>query len=182
MSDSLFVFKVIIAGDSGVGKTAAVARFVDGRFVSNTKSTIGVDFSLKNVNLPLDSDSKSTIQVALQIWDVAGESRFRSILPYYIAGTQGLILAFDSTAPATLGHLNEWLEVINLYLNEKIPTILIATKTDLPQKTIDQINVKEFMNQNDIKSFFHTSSLNGENINNAFRALTEIIARSKGLS
>ena len=180
MSESLYVFKVIIAGDSGVGKTAAVSRFVDGRFISNTKSTIGVDFSLKNVNLDLDS-SKSEVQVALQIWDVAGESRFRSILPYYIAGTQGLILAFDGTAPPTLDRLNEWLEVIGLYLSEKIPMILISTKNDL-NPNINHDAVKSFMGQHEVLEYFATSSLSGENINTAFRALTELIARSKGLS
>lgn len=179
MNDSLFVFKVIIAGNSGVGKTAAVSRFVDGKFISNTKSTIGVDFSLKNVNLGLDSD-RSEIQVALQIWDVAGESRFRSILPYYIAGTQGLILAFDCTDPPTLPHLNEWLEVIDLYLQEKISLILISTKHDLNPK-IDEAELKKFMNMHSIHDYYPTSSLNGENINNAFRRLTELIAESKGL-
>ena len=179
MSESLYVFKVIIAGDSGVGKTAAVSRFVDGRFVSNTKSTIGVDFSLKNVNLDLDS-SKSEVQVALQIWDVAGESRFRSILPYYIAGTQGLILAFDGTNPATLDRLNEWLEVIGLYLSEKIPMILISTKNDLDTK-INQDAVKLFMNNQGVSDYYATSSLSGENINTAFRSLTQLIAKSKGL-
>ncbi|OLS22848.1 MAG: Transforming protein p29 precursor [Candidatus Heimdallarchaeota archaeon LC_3] len=179
MSESLYVFKVIIAGDSGVGKTAAVSRFVDGRFVSNTKSTIGVDFSLKNVNI--DVDSQKEAQIALQIWDVAGESRFRSILPYYIAGTQGLILAFDGSAPPTLDRLNEWLEVIGLYLSEKIPMILISTKNDL-SPNINHDAIKSFMGKHDIINYFATSSLSGENINTAFRSLTELIAKSKGLS
>ena len=178
MSESLFVFKVIIAGDSGVGKTAAVSRFVDGRFVTNTKSTIGVDFSLKNVNISLDSQKEA--QIALQIWDVAGESRFRSILPYYIAGTQGLILAFDGTVGSTLERLNEWLEVIGLYLSEKIPMILISTKNDL-NPSINHDAVKLFMNKHEIIDYYPTSSLSGENINTAFRSLTELIARSRGL-
>lgn len=178
MSESLFVFKVIIAGDSGVGKTAAVSRFVDGRFVSNTKSTIGVDFSLKNVNIGLESQKEA--QIALQIWDVAGESRFRSILPYYIAGTQGLILAFDGTAMMTLDRLNEWLEVIGLYLTEKIPMILISTKNDL-SPTIDDSGVKAFMEKHGVSEYFTTSSLSGENINTAFRSLTGLIAKAKGL-
>ena len=98
-SDSLYVFKVIVAGNSGVGKTCLVQRFIDKRFNEGTKATIGVDFSLKNVTLDEEQLGSS---VALQIWDMAGENRFRSILPYYIAGTQGLILAFDSTNPPTL--------------------------------------------------------------------------------
>ena len=179
MNDSLFVFKVIIAGNSGVGKTAAVSRFVDGKFFSNTKSTIGVDFSLKNINLGLNSDH-SEVQVALQIWDVAGESRFRSILPYYIAGTQGLILAFDSTEPSSLPHLYEWLEVIDLYLQEKISIVLISTKHDLQSK-INENELKKFMEAHSIRDYYPTSSLNGGNINNAFRRLTELIAEAKGL-
>ncbi len=177
MSESLYVFKVIIAGNSGVGKTALVQRFVDGRFIADTKATIGVDFSLKNVNLQYPNLESS---IALQIWDMAGENRFRSILPYYIAGTQGLILAFSADKRDTLGYLNEWLEVVNLYLTEKIPIILISTKNDLAQGGSKE-DIDEFMKQNNISNYVETSALNGQNVNEAFRLLTELIAKEKNL-
>lgn len=178
-AESLYVFKVIVAGNSGVGKTALVQRFVDGRFHADTKATIGVDFSLKNVNLEYPELQSS---VALQIWDMAGENRFRSILPYYIAGTQGLILAFSGEKRETLGYLSEWLEVVNLYLAEKIPIVLISTKNDLEEsKNTPQQDIDTFMDQNGIKHFLPTSALNGQNVNDAFQRLTELIAKEKGL-
>ena len=113
---------------------------------------------------------------------MAGENRFRSILPYYIAGTQGLLLAFDSTNPPTLDYLNEWLEVVNLYLTEKIPVILISTKHDLPEsnKTSNEA-IEAFKEKNDIQGYLSTSSLEGTGVADAFRNLTELIAREKGL-
>ena len=178
MSENLYVFKVIIAGNSGVGKTALVQRFVDGRFIPDTKATIGVDFSLKNVNLQYPELESA---VALQIWDMAGENRFRSILPYYIAGTQGLILAFAANDNETLNYLNEWLEVVNIYLTEKIPIILISTKNDLVENQDESDAVTDFMKQNKIDNYILTSALNGQNVNEAFQILTELIARDKSL-
>lgn len=178
MSENLYVFKVIIAGNSGVGKTALVQRFVDGRFIPDTKATIGVDFSLKNVNLEYPELESA---VALQIWDMAGENRFRSILPYYIAGTQGLILAFAADNNDTLSYLSEWLEVVNLYLTEKIPIILISTKNDLVKEDENKSAIDEFMAQNNVQSFVKTSAKSGENVSESFQVLTELIARDKGL-
>lgn len=178
-SDSLYVFKVIVAGNSGVGKTCLVQRFIDKRFNEGTKATIGVDFSLKNVTLDEEQLGSS---VALQIWDMAGENRFRSILPYYIAGTQGLILAFDSTNPPTLTYLNEWLEVVDLYLTEKIPVILISTKHDLPgSNNTAEEDIESFKKQNGISYYIKTSSKEGTGVDSAFEKLTQLIAKEKGL-
>lgn len=177
--ESLYVFKVIVAGNSGVGKTCLVQRFIDNRFHADTKATIGVDFSLKNVNL---DDPSLGSSIALQIWDMAGENRFRSILPYYIAGTQGLILAFDPTKPPTLEYLNEWLEVVNLYLTEKTPVLLISTKHDLPESSNTKMeDIENFKDKNGIIDYIKTSSLDGTGVNEAFRKLTEHIAKDKGL-
>ena len=98
----------------------------------------------------------------------------------YIAGTQGLILAFSADKRDTLGYLNEWLEVVNLYLTEKIPIILISTKNDLAQGgSKEEIDV--FMKQNSINHYVETSALNGQNVNEAFKLLTELIAKEKNL-
>jgi Ras-related protein Rab-1A len=175
--DSLYVFKVIVAGPSQVGKTCLVQRFVDGVFLPDTKSTIGVDFSLKNVSLE-DPDLGLTERVALQIWDMAGEERFRSILPYYIAGTQGIILVFDITNPESLGSLGEWIEVIKTYLPGNIPMVLLSAKNDLEPKVTDE-NVQEFLTNSSVPLYFKTSSYNGDNVNEAFTQLTKMIAKGR---
>ena len=178
--ENLHVFKILIAGDSGVGKTTAVTRYVDGIFLKDTQFTIGVDFSLKNIELVLDSVSKKNLQVVLQIWDVAGESRFRNIIPYYFSGTQGIVLTFDCTNPSTLGSLNEWLDIIHKYYHAKLPIILISTKHDL-KSNINIDELKEFQKLHDIEDYYPTSSLNGDNINIAFNRLAELIAESMRL-
>ena len=132
---------------------------------------------MKNVNLQYPNLESS---IALQIWDMEGENRFRSILHYYIAGTQGLILAFAADKRDTLGYLNEWLEVVNLYLTEKIPIILISTKSDLAHGG-SKDEIESFMKQNNIQHFIETSALNGQNVNEAFKLLTELIAKEKNL-
>ena len=173
--ENLHVFKILIAGNSGVGKTTAVTRYVDGIFLKDTQFTIGVDFSLKNIELSLDSVSKKNLQVVLQIWDVAGESRFRNIIPYYFSGTQGIILAFDCTDPSTLSSLYDWLDIIHKYYPSKLPSVLMSTKNDL-KSNIDIDELRKFQALHNIHNYYSTSSLNGENINTAFNRLAELIA------
>ena len=174
MEDNLYVFKVIIAGPSQVGKTCLVQRFVDGVFLPDTKSTIGVDFSLKNVSL----EDLGSERIALQIWDMAGEERFRNILPYYIAGTQGIILVFDITNPSSLEALDEWIDVIKSFLPGDVPMILLAAKCDLDQ-VVPEETIQEFRDRASIKFYFQTSSYNGENVNDAFTELTKMIAKGR---
>ena len=175
MSNTNYIFKVLIAGTTGVGKTTAVTRFVDEKFTADTTATIGVNFCVKLVTLGLGQNNKYQLPVTLQIWDIAGENRFRSILPYYITNTQGVILTFDSTNASTLTHLHEWMEVIKLFLDNETPFILISTKHDLTS-SINKIEVNQFMNKYDIKYYYPTSSLTGENINEAFYCIAKLIA------
>ena len=110
------VFKILVVGEKNVGKTTLIRRYVDGKFMDVTMATIGVDFSLKTVFLgkkPEDEDEENGKKAVLQIWDIAGENRFRAILPSYIMGTEGVILAFDATDVKTLEKLSEWIEIIN---------------------------------------------------------------------
>lgn len=172
--EDLYVFKVIVAGPSSVGKTCLVQRFVDNRFVKDTKSTIGVDFSLKNVEM-----EDETRRVALQIWDMAGEKRFHDVLPYYIAGTQGIILAFDSTNEATLDSLGEWIQVIKSILPEKVPMTLISTKHDLDDNRIEKAKLDAFIKENEIDEYQPTSSVSGHNVQLVFMNLTKLITAGK---
>ena len=169
------IFKVAIIGEIAVGKTTALARFVSGRFVSDTRSTIGVDFSLKHLIFNLDDSNNIETEITLQIWDIAGESRFRELLPYYVTGIKGIILTFDSTSMKTLDSLHDWITVINKHLElDNMPLILISTKHDL-ESNVDKEAVKKFCDQYQIFDYFQTSSVTGKNVEAVFRKLSDLI-------
>ncbi|MHA1982875.1 MAG: Rab family GTPase [Candidatus Hodarchaeales archaeon] len=169
------ILKIMVIGDFNVGKTTAIARFVDRRFVSDTRSTIGVDFSLKHMKINLDESDTNIISVALQIWDVAGEQKFREILPYYIQGTRGLILVFDDNK--TLESLNEWIRIIGNHLNINLtPKVIISTKQDL-EPEINMSEVANFMKKHNITDYFKTSSKTGSNIDQVFEKLGLLILK-----
>ena len=102
-----YVFKIIIAGDTGVGKTSLVRRYVDNEFIPSKKATIGIDYFLKNIKL--DYPGLETTSVALQIWDLAGEEKYRSFLPAYIPGTNGLLFVYSEDVKKSFNYLNDFL-------------------------------------------------------------------------
>lgn len=131
-SDSDFIAKVIIIGDSGVGKTNLLTKFCDGVFKDSYVATIGVDFKLKTVNF---DQSK----VKLQIWDTAGQERFRNITQTYYNGAAGIILAYAINNKQTFKSIGSWIKQIEGNTNENVSKILIALKADLQdQREVEQ--------------------------------------------
>ncbi len=179
-----FVYKIVLAGPSGVGKTCLCNRFVDGVFTARTKRTLGVDFALKNVTLPADDpDNPSSFdrQITLQLWDFAGEDRFRSVLPLYISGTQAVMLSFDLTRPETLEGLKEWLNVLGTHLQDDTPIILIGMKKDLEKEVSDEAIQDLVQAKTAIVHFIPTSSASGDGVEEAFWTVTrEIVTRKIG--
>lgn len=177
MSIKKLVFKILVVGERNVGKTALIRRYVDGRFLQDTMATIGVDFSLKTVQL---KDSKKDF--VLQIWDIAGESRFRAILPSYIMGTEVIVLTFDSTDITSLEKLPDWIEIIDKYSQKKLEYILISTKSDLNLFNKPKLikNLKEIYPQ--IKFYLPTSSKTGLNVDEIFKLITNLIAKKYKIS
>ena len=178
MNQPTFIFKIILVGDAGVGKTSLMMRFVDKRFVHDITATIGVDFSLKNLLLTPIDDSGTYINVSLQIWDVSGESKYRSILPYYIAGTDGILLVFDPADPRSLENLTGWLDITNIFLKGTVPSVLVAAKCDL-RSIPDERSIETFMRRNKVIDYYRTSSLTGENVDIAFRTLVNLILNKR---
>lgn len=125
-----YVFKVVVAGAGGVGKTALVTRYCTGRFVEDHKMTIGAAFSMKAVTL----DTSETVK--MQLWDFAGEERFRFILPDYVKGASGALICYDITDYDTFAQIPEWLRIIRKN-GGMIPIILVGTKYDLPNHEVD---------------------------------------------
>lgn len=120
MEDYDFLFKIVLIGNAGVGKTCLVRRFTQGLFPPGQGATIGVDFMIKTVEINGE-------KVKLQIWDTAGQERFRSITQSYYRSANALILTYDITCEESFRCLPEWLREIEQYASNKVITVLVAT-------------------------------------------------------
>ena len=162
MEKGAVLYKVLVVGDVGVGKTSIVKRNVRGKF-SNTKPTIGVDFVLKEV-----PDVIPNTLVRLQLWDVAGQERFKSLTRVYYKGATAAIVVFDSTSKDTLDGVEEWKqdldEKVELSDGQPIPCILLANKADLNSRFITENDLKKFAAKNNFAACFFTSAKTGLNI------------------
>jgi len=127
---SNWIFKVIVAGAGGVGKTALIQRYVNNSFIEDHKMTIGAQFSIKDVEL--DTGEK----VRLQLWDFAGEERFRFLLGDYCRGASGAFICYDITDYSTFEQIPEWLRIIRKNAG-MIPITLVGNKYDLPNHEVD---------------------------------------------
>lgn len=171
-SDSLRMFKVITAGDGGVGKTTLLHRYVEGKFLSDTIMTIGVGFYSKKVTL----DNGDTY--SLQFWDFGGEEHFRPFLDSYATGASGAILMFDLTRPATLKAIDKWVSIIRKE-DPNRPIIFVGSKWDLKEKiTVSDKYAMEYKEEYDFFDYIKTSSKTGQNVEEIFKRLTEQIIKT----
>jgi Ras-related protein Rab-11A len=163
-----YLFKSIVVGDGGVGKTALTLRFSKGFFTEDYKMTIGVDFHVKTISI--DSD-EGQIRAKLQIWDTGGQERFSSIRPMYYRGSLGALLIFDLTNSASFEHLPGWIEEVRANVKTEIPLLLVGNKSDLvEQRTISLEEINEFTR--DFNLFYmETSAKTGEGVGDCFYIL-----------
>ncbi|MHA1914781.1 MAG: Rab family GTPase [Promethearchaeota archaeon] len=164
-------FKICIFGNGGVGKSTLLQRYLTGNFVLDLQVTIGTDISSKTVIL---GDAKIT----LQIWDFAGEERFRIFLPMYIRGASGGIFMFDLTRPETLQDIGEWLNIFRQKHNKSInaPIILVGGKADLAESQLTSEKfVTEYVKSFNLFQYFESSAKTGENIEIIFETLLNTI-------
>lgn len=160
------IFKVIIFGDAGTGKTTLTKRYMTELFIPDTTMTIGVDFEIKDFEL----DGK---RVKLIVWDFGGEERFRFLLPKYICGAMGGIFLYDITNYSSLSHIEDWLSVIN-EADLEFPIILAGSKADLDKYR--EVSPKEGMiiaKSTGLDDFIECSSKTGENVEKIFEKLTK---------
>ena len=168
-----YLFKVIVVGEGGVGKTTFINRYTTQKFIASTKITIGAGFY--SVEKKVNGDN-----VKLQVWDFGGEKRFRFILPSYCKGTSGVILAFDLTRPSSLWNLEEWFDLVKKNTNNPV-TLLIGTKADETEKfgakAVNDGQVADFLKKHNLKpdSFFKTSSKTGQNVKEVFAKLYDLL-------
>lgn len=164
--------KICIFGDGGVGKTTLTHRFLTGVFQDHYDLTIGMDFFVKKIEI-------NELLLSLQIWDFAGEEKFRFLLPSALYGAHGVIFMYDITRFLTFKNLNNWLTVINEALQEnnlEIPAVLVGSKIDLQdRRAVSLDNAIAYSNENNFKQYLECSSKTGENVELVFQTLGQII-------
>ena len=161
------LFKFVIIGDSGVGKSCILLRFADDTFTDNYYSTIGVDFRFKCVDI-------GERKCKLQIWDTAGQERFKTVTSAYYRGADGIIIVFDQTDKESFNNIQNWIDDISKYSTEDPAKIIIANKDDISneKKIIKSEDISELEKKTGLE-VIKTSAKTGENIDYAFKKLTQ---------
>ncbi|KAG0303373.1 Ras- protein Rab-11A [Dissophora globulifera] len=163
-----YLFKVVLIGDSGVGKSNLVSRFTRNEFNLESKSTIGVEFTTRSIQV----DSKT---IKAQIWDTAGQERYRAITSAYYRGAVGALLVYDIAKHQTYENVSRWLKELRDHADTNIVIMLVGNKSDLRHlRAVPTDEAKQFAAENGL-SFIETSALDSSNVELSFqRILTEI--------
>jgi Ras-related protein Rab-1A len=166
MSDVDYIFKILIIGDSSVGKSNLLLRFSDNIFHDTFLPTIGVDFKIRNVTV----GDKS---IKLNIWDTAGQERFKTITAAYYKGAHGIILVFDITDRDTFNNISSWLGEIRKHAGPNVVRLLVGNKCDLDSdRKVTQREAKEFAESQGM-TYIETSAKARINVDEAFMTLTK---------
>lgn len=171
-------FKIVIFGDSGTGKTTLAHRFLTNLFKKDISITLGVDFLLKDVEINGEI-------VKLQIWDFAGEERFRFLFPLYIKGANGAIFMYDITNYGSLAHVDNWFAIVEDVIAKKdvdneLPIIFVGGKVDLNHlKEVSTKKAMQIAKSMEAKGFIECSSKTGENVSKIFDLLARLIFKNK---
>ena len=172
-SDFETLIKLVIIGDSGVGKSNFLFKFIEGQFSPLHVATVGFDYKSKIVTLPT-----SKKKVKLQIWDTAGQEKYMSINKNLFQRVQGIILMYDITREDTFNNLSKWMEHIKENANG-IPLILIGNKSDLNnERKVNEEDGKAFARNNKI-IFLEASAKIGTNVEESFMKLSELIIENQ---
>merc|ERR1711907_345086 len=159
-----FLFKLLLIGDSGVGKSCLLLRFADDSYTESYISTIGVDYKIRTIQL----DGKT---IKLQIWDTAGQERFRTITSSYYRGAHGIIVVYDITDADSFGNVKQWLEEIQRYACEGVNKLMVGNKCDLASKRkVEKKQAEEFASKLGIP-FLETSAKSNNNVEAAFMTM-----------
>lgn len=168
-----YLFKLLLIGDSGVGKSCLLLRFADDTYTESYISTIGVDFKIRTIEL----DGKT---IKLQIWDTAGQERFRTITSSYYRGAHGIIVVYDITDQESFNNVKQWLQEIDRYACENVNKLLVGNKCDLTAKrAVETAAAKEYADQLGIP-FLETSAKSSTNVEQAFLTMASEIKSRMG--
>jgi Ras-related protein Rab-8A len=169
--EDVTLVKLLIIGESAVGKSCLLLRFAENQFSDEFLSTIGIDFKVR----VLDINGQ---KVKLQIWDTAGQEQFRTITKAYYRGAHGIMLVFDVTDVQTFNQTKQWMQSIHDNVSGDVVIVLMGNKSDKPGRTVTfeqgQAMAKEFGVE-----YFETSAKNGENVESTFLHLAKAIVNDR---
>ena len=162
--------KLIVLGNTSVGKSSFILKYIEDKFVLNYIATLGIDFKQKKLKL------KNGQEVRLRIYDTAGQERFKSVAISFIKKAEGVILIYDIGNKATFESLEEWIKNIKESGKENLPIILVGNKCDLPpeKRQVELIEGKDKAEEFNLP-FFETSCKEGINIKEVFEKIVEDI-------
>ncbi|KAL4224034.1 Ras-related protein Rab-35 [Mactra antiquata] len=165
------LFKLLIIGDSGVGKSSLLLRFSDNTFSGTYITTIGVDFKIRTIDV-------NNEKVKLQIWDTAGQERFRTITSTYYRGTHGVVVVYDVSSGESFANVKRWLHEIDTNC-DVVNRILVGNKDDDPdRKVVLTQDAERFAEQMGIQ-LFETSAKENKNVEEMFVAITKLVLQTK---
>lgn len=168
MDNQDFVFKLVIVGDSGVGKSCLMHHFIYNRFKKDTTQTIGVDFSAKSIKL-------GNQEIKLQIWDTAGQEKFRSVARSYYRGAIGIIIVYDITKAESFQHVPQWLNDAKNSARSECSVCVVGNKCDLEEsRTVSMNEGSKYCLENNLLHF-ECSAFSGENIDEIFASISKHI-------
>ncbi|KAJ5079212.1 ras-related protein rab-11c [Anaeramoeba ignava] len=167
-----FLYKIVLVGDSGVGKSNLLTRFCRNEFTLAGKTTVGVEFATKSVQI----DGKT---IKSQIWDTAGQERFLAITTAYYHGAVGALLIYDLANESTFESLDKWLEEIHEQAEKGIVIMLVGNKLDLEEKRVIPTEKGKKLAQEHNLAFIETSALDSTNVELAFQTLVSQIYEMK---
>lgn len=170
-----YIYKVILIGDSGVGKTNMTTRFVDDKFIDQTRTTIGVDFKTKNFIIGID-------KIKVQIWDTGGQERYRCITRSFYKDTSGVIIVFDLTRLETFNNVKNWMKDIERNIDDvsNVELLIVGNKADLVDKRqVSDQDINELRRTHTFR-YIETSAKDDLNIDAAFEDLVSR-AHERGL-
>mmetsp|Transcript_48902 Transcript_48902/g.129257 ORF Transcript_48902/g.129257 Transcript_48902/m.129257 type:complete len:205 (-) Transcript_48902:76-690(-) len=163
-----YLFKLLLIGDSGVGKSCLLLRFADDTYTESYISTIGVDFKIRT----LEQDGKT---VKLQIWDTAGQERFRTITSSYYRGAHGIIVVYDVTDKESFNNVKHWVQEIDKYAADGVNKLLVGNKCDLSSKKVVSYDEAKELSESLNIQFMETSAKNAHNVEQAFQTMAREI-------
>ena len=164
--------KILLIGDTSVGKTSILCKYIDDEFSDAYLSTIGIEFKIKSLII-------NGKKVLLRIWDTSGQERYRSITQNFYRNANGILFIFDITKKETFDNIKIWLTDSENCEDNKVAKMLIGNKIDLENKRkIDNETIKKFAEKKEMK-YFEASAKEGINIDNIFRELAELILFNK---
>lgn len=162
------LFKLLLIGDSGVGKTSLLFRFSDDAYTPTFISTIGIDFKIKTIEL-------KGKKIKLQIWDTAGQERFHTITTSYYRGAMGIMLVYDITNAKSFDNIQKWLRNIDEHANEDVVKMIVGNKCDMEDRRIIAKERGEAIAREHGIKFMETSACSNINVEKAFLDLSKAI-------